>query len=244
LKGSLVHTIVSNLPSLPSLAVAGVPTTLTALQQPSLDLAFAAPYPVAVTGRLNLTFIPATGMPDDPAVQFSSGGRSATFTIPANDTHATFSVPRLALQSGSVAGTIQFTVESLRAGTVSLPAPTGPLQASQVTPGAAFIRSVTVARTSGGFDVQVVALSTTREVTAATVRFRAAAGSTVPATEVTVPLTEAARAWFQGPGSMQYGGQFTLTLPFSIVGSGVSLQSVAVILTNSLGPSAEVSAPY
>ena len=244
LKGSLVHTIVSNLPSLPSLAVAGVPTTLTALQQPSLDLAFAAPYPVAVTGRLNLTFIPATGMPDDPAVQFSSGGRSATFTIPANDTHATFSVPRLALQSGSVAGTLQFTVESLRAGTVSLPAPVGPLQASQVVPGAAFIRSVAVARTSGGFDVQVVALSTTREVTAATVRFRAAAGSTVPASEVTVPLTEAARAWFQGAGSMQYGGQFTLNLPFSIVGTGVSLESVVVILTNSVGPSAEVSAPY
>ena len=73
LKGSVALTIVSNVPPMPSLSVAGVPATLAALQQPSVDLALAAPYPVAVTGRLNVTFTPANGMPDDPSVQFSSG---------------------------------------------------------------------------------------------------------------------------------------------------------------------------
>jgi hypothetical protein len=244
LKGALIHTIVSNLPTVPSLAVAGVPASLGALQQPAFDLTFANPYPVAVTGRLNLTFVPASGMPDDPSVQFSSGGRSATFTIPANDTHAAFSVARLALQSGSVAGTIQLSVEGLRAGTVSLPTSVSPLQTSQLGPAAAFIRSVTVTRGSSGFEVQVVGLSTTREVTAATVRFRPVAGSAVPITEATVPLADAARSWFQTPGSAQYGGQFTVNLPFTIVGPSLTLDSVVVILTNGVGSSAEVSAPY
>src|SRR5207237_10881614 len=108
-------------------AISGVPRAVGALQRPSLDVSASAPYPVAIPGRLNRAFVPASGWTDDPSVQFSSGGRPATFTIPANDTHATFSVPRLAMQSGSVAGTIQFTVEALKAGTVTLPNPTAPL---------------------------------------------------------------------------------------------------------------------
>jgi hypothetical protein len=106
------------------------------------------------------------------------------------------------------------------------------------------IRSVAVNRTAGGFEVAIVGLSTTREVTQATVRFRPSAGSNLQTQEVTVPLTDAAKGWFSSGGSAAYGGQFTLTLPFSIVGGANGLDSVTMVLTNGVGTSAEAGAAY
>jgi hypothetical protein len=223
--------------------LSGVPSTLTAQQQPSLDLAVASPYPVAVTGMLNLVFVPAAGLPDDPAVQFSTGGRSVPFTIPANAAHATFASP-LAMQSGSVAGTIQFTVDSLIAGGVALPAPGNPVLVAQIAGIAPSLRSVTVARNAGGFSVQIVGLSNTRELVSATVQFVPSAGATGQTTQVTIPLNDAAGVWFQSAGSLSYGGQFTLTLPFTVSGGTAAVDSVAVTLTNSIGASQGLSAPY
>ena len=45
-------------------------------------------------------------------------------------------------------------------------------------------------------------------------------------------------------GSTPYGGQFTVTLPFSFTGGTVTLDSVGVVLTNSIGSSPEMSTPY
>jgi hypothetical protein len=214
------------------------------MQQPQVDLALVNPYPVAITGRLNLVFVPAGGMPDDPSVQFSSGGRSITFTIEANDTRAAFSVPRLLIQSGSVAGTIQFTVESLRAGTSTLLSPSAPIGTAQIPAAATVIRGVEVRRTSGGFELVVTGATTTRELTRAVVRFRPPAGATLQTTDVTIELADAAKAWFQSGGSTQYGGQFTLTVPFSFVGGPSAIESVGVTLGNSAGSSQEASGPY
>src|SRR5262249_28668005 len=47
LKASRVHTIVTDLPTVPALSMAGVPATLNALQQPAVDLILGAPFPVA-----------------------------------------------------------------------------------------------------------------------------------------------------------------------------------------------------
>src|SRR5262249_43258369 len=105
-------------------------------------------------------------------------------------------------------------------------------------------RTASVSRTASGFDVVVVGLSNTRDVTQATVRFRPSAGSNLRTDELTVPLTDAARGWFSSGGSATYGGQFTLTLPFSIVGGGSVVETVTVILTNASGASAEASAQY
>jgi hypothetical protein len=244
LKATRVHTLVVNLPTVATFRISGVPATLGPLQQPQVAVVISNPYPVPITGRLNLVFTPATGMPDDPAVQFSTGGRSVTFTIAANDTQATFSVSRLLLQSGSVAGALQFTVESLRAGNDTLPNPTSPIGSAQIPASAAVVRTVEVLRSTDGFNLVVVGASTTRELTSMTVRFRPPAGATLQTTEVTVPLTDPAKGWFQGSGSAQYGGQFTITLPFTFVGGASSIESVGVTLTNSVGPSQETSGPY
>src|SRR5207302_2026703 len=72
LTASRVYSLAAGLPSAPAVSLESVPTALSALQQPVVDLTLSDPYPVTITGRLNLRFIPANGMPDDPAVQFSS----------------------------------------------------------------------------------------------------------------------------------------------------------------------------
>jgi hypothetical protein len=72
----------------------------------------AAPQPLVLSGQLTLTFTPNAENPsDDPAVQFVSGGRTVSFTIPANTTRGMFAgVPDVAFQTGSVAGTITLSV--------------------------------------------------------------------------------------------------------------------------------------
>ncbi len=237
-------TLVVNLPSMSTLRVSGVPATLGPMQQPQVEVVMANPYPAAITGRLNLAFVPATGMPDDPAVQFSSGGRSTTFTIGANDTRAVFSVGRLLIQSGSVAGSIQFTVESLRAGGSTLPAPSSPIGTVEIPAAAAVIRSVEVRRNSGGFDLLVTGATTTRELSRMVVRFRPPAGATLRTADATIDLTDAARRWFQNAGSAQYGGLFTVTTPFSFIGGPSAIESVGVVLGNSAGSSQEASGQY
>jgi hypothetical protein len=243
LKASGPVTLVTNLPTLPAFGVAGVPTMIGALQQPTVDLTVAAPYPVAISGRLNLVFAAANGMPDDPSVQFSSGGRSVAFTIPLNATHAAFAGP-LAIQSGSVAGTIRFTVDSLAAGSVPVAAPSAAVLTAQVASAAPVVRSVTVMRGTDGFSLQIVGLSNTRELASATVRFVPGTGSNIQTSQVTIPLSAAAGAWFSNAGSNAYGGQFTLTLPFTVTGGPAALDSVVVVLTNQMGASQEASTPY
>ena len=137
------------------------------------------------------------------------------------------------------------TVESLDAGGTPLPAPAAAIRSVQIASAAPVIRAVTVNRTSGGFEVAITGLSNTREVTQAMVRFRPSAGSNLQTSEVTIALTAAAKTWFDSGGSEAYGGQFTLTLPFTINGGGTAvLDLVTVILTNGIGNSGESSASY
>jgi hypothetical protein len=245
LTASRVHAIVVGLPAAPSLSVNGLPASAGPLEQPQVDIILSTPYPVPVTGRLNLTFAPGGQNPvDDPAVQFSTGGRSATFTVPANATHATFTAAQLALQTGSVAGTITVTVDALAAGGAPMQVPAGITRTLQVNTAAPAIRSLTVTRTGSGFNVVVVALSDTRELTQATVGFQAAAGGTLQSSQAIIPLAGVSSTWFKGPDSAAYGGQFTLTLPFTITGSSAALGSVSVVLSNSAGDSPASSAQY
>ena len=89
----------------------------------------------------------------------------------------------------------------------------------------------------------LVGLSNTRELKQATVRFHAAPGSNLQTSEVTIALTDPAKSWFASGNSSAYGGQFTLTLPFSIVGGGTGVaDSVTLILSNTVGDSNESGA--
>jgi len=97
---------------------------------------------------------------------------------------------------------------------------------------------------AGGFEVQIVGVSTTRELTRATVRFHASAAGNLQTSQVTVALADAGKSWFQNASSAAFGGQFTLTLPFTFVGAANVLDSVSVVLSNSVGDSTEASGSY
>ena len=239
-----VETIVVTIPNLPAISISGFSGSMQPLQQPPVAISLATPFPVQITGTLSLSFTPAGPNPvDDPAVQFSTGGRSATFTIPANTTQATFGSPQFAVQTGSVAGTTTISIVSLQAGGASLPIPDGSVQTVQVGAAPPIIESMTVVHTANGFQLQITGAADTRELTQIAVTFQPAAGTTVQTSQLTVPLTDAANGWFQSSSSAQYGGQFTLTLPFNFTGN-VSLSSVSAVLTSSAGNSAPGSANY
>jgi len=59
------------------------------LQQPAVSLALVSPYPFALTGTLTLSFNSEVFV-TDPAVQFATGGKIVTFSIPAGQTKAVF----------------------------------------------------------------------------------------------------------------------------------------------------------
>jgi len=237
---SQAYSLAVALPAVPAASFAGLPATASSVEQPqpSGQLSLAAGYPLDITGQVTLTFQPnAVNQADDPAIQFSTGGRTMAFSIP----HGATTAPSFKLQTGSVAGTITLTVTWQAAGG-TLPVPAGLSQTIHIAPAAPVITAVTASTTAAGFQVLVTGYTNTREATQAVVQFTPAAGQTLQTTSATVPLTDTANTWFQAASSDQYGGQFVLTLPFTVTGGTASaVGSVSVTLTNTVGTSNSMS---
>jgi|HubBroStandDraft_1064217.scaffolds.fasta_scaffold01291_11 hypothetical protein len=224
-----------------SASYSGLSSTAASATQSSFTLALGAAYPADITGQVTLAFQPDSSLAspaDDPSIQFSTGGTSASFTIPANSTAPV----SFALQTGTVAGTITLTV-SWQAGGATLPSPAALTQTIQIAPAVPVITAVSATTTSSGFQVTVTGYSNTREASQAVLQFTPASGQTLQTTSVTVSLTSAATSWFQSSASDQYGSQFILTLPFTVSnGSASAIGSVSVQLVNSQGSSTSASA--
>jgi hypothetical protein len=225
------------LPSAPTLTLSGFPATGSPATQPSSSITLDASYPVDITVNLTLTFAPLSGA-DDPNIQFATGGRTAQITIKAG---STASATNVAIQTGTVAGTITITAQLFAAGQNITPTPP-PTRTIVIPPSAPAIASVTAVRNATGFTVTVIGYSTTRSVTQAVFQFTAAAGSSVQTTSVTIPATTIFTTWYQNSSSAQYGSQFSFTQPFTVQGSAQSIASVSVTLTNANGSSSAASA--
>jgi hypothetical protein len=224
-----------------SASFSGLSSTADAAQQLTGTLALGAKYQQEITGQITLAFQPDASLAspaDDPAIQFSTGGLTKSFTIPAGSTAP---VP-FSLQTGTVAGTITLTV-SWQALGAALPVPAALTQEIQIAPAVPVISAVTATTTSSGFQVVVTGYSNTREVSQAVLQFTPATGQTLQTTSLTVSLTSAAATWFQSSTSDQYGSQFILTLPFTVTdGSASAIGSISVQLVNDQGTSAAASA--
>ncbi len=225
------------LPAAPTVSLSGFPATGSPATQPSSSITLDASYPVDITVNLTLTFAPLSG-PDDPNIQFATGGRTAQIIIKAG---STASATNVAVQTGTVAGTITITAQLLAAGQDITPTP-APTRTIVIPPSAPVITSVTAVRNAAGFTVTVIGYSTTRSVTQAGFQFSAAAGSSVQTTSVTIPATTIFTTWYQNSSSAQYGSQFSFTQPFTVQGSAQSVASVSVMLTNANGSSSAASA--
>jgi len=109
-----------------------------------------------------LSFAPDSG-PGDPSIQLSTGGHTVAFRIAAGETRAQLPA-ELALQTGTVAGTLRITVQPRVGGTEIIPdAP--PAFTARVERSAPRIKSAQLVRTGSGFNIQVTGFSTPREIT-------------------------------------------------------------------------------
>jgi hypothetical protein len=237
-------TIAVGLPQVSSVTIGGVSDAVQPAQQPRVTVALGSAYPVAVTGTVTLTFAPnATVNSDDPAIQFSTGGRTATFNVPAGSTQAVFTTPDLAIQTGTVAGTITLTT-ALQAGGNPVTCGCPLTKTVQVARSVPVISSVRIAAVTGGFNVVVIGFSTTREITSATFHFTPSSGNTLQTTDVTMPVGTAFTTWYQSSASNAFGSQFLLTQPFNVQGVSGAVGTVSVTLTNTQGTSQAVSATF
>jgi hypothetical protein len=202
-------------------------------QQPPVNLALSSKYPADISVAVSVGFQSSVGG-DDQTVQFiteKGGTRNLTVIIPANAL-APASAPVLA--TGTLAGTMNINAQ-MSAGAVPLGPPSSPLLTIPTLP--PVIQAVSYSNTGTGATVTVTGYSTTRDMISGTFTFTPASGAP---TTVTTPLASGFSTWYQNAASNALGGQFELTLPFTVPGNTAS---VTVTLTNSVGTSAPASTP-
>jgi hypothetical protein len=222
------------LPKTPSVTLAGLSASIGAVQQAPLQITLDASFPVVITGQAFLSFAPDTG-PLDRTIQFASGGTVASFSIPAGSTSAVSDVP-LAIQTGTVSGTLTISLR-LQAGVTDItPTPT-PTITAQIGRAAPVVSDVQVNRTSSAISVVITGYSTAREITQMTFNFTAAAGQTLQsaASSITVSVDTLFSTWYQDPVNGQYGSQFVFTQPFNVTGDPNQVTVSSVVLANRVG---------
>jgi hypothetical protein len=217
-------------PAPPAITFSGPSTAPPATGQ-TLSFSVGSAYPFPITGQMTLSFQPDVVNPigTDPAIQFSTGGTSFSFTIAAGST----TVPSIAVQTGSTAGTITVSVQLQSAGQ-TIPVPDVTIQIPQAAP---VIQKVELTQTASGLQVDVTGYATSREVTQAVFQFGAASGVNLTTSGFTVSVTPIFTTWYQDQSSQPYGSQFLYSQTFSAQGNAQSVSSVTVILSNSVGAS-------
>ncbi|MBS1855214.1 MAG: putative Ig domain-containing protein [Acidobacteria bacterium] len=228
------YTVTISLPSTPTFNIGGGGGSANPLQQPQVTVSLGSAFPVDIVVTLTLTFAPGTG-PDDPAIQFSSGGRTVQITIPAGSTTGSTSV---SVQTGTVAGVITITSRLQAAGADVTPSP-APTQTIRIAGSVPVITQVTGARTSTGFTVTVTGYAPTRRITQAIFQFTAANGTTLGTTSITVPVDTLFTPYFS---TTTAGSQFIYTQPFTVSGNLQGITSVSVTLVGDTGNSTPATA--
>jgi hypothetical protein len=220
----------------PPLTIGGLPATASFGQQLSMTISITSGFSADVSGTAVLGFHSASGG-DDQMIQFGTGGRSVSFTIPAGSTQASFSgKSSVAVLTGTVAGTITITANTTA--DVAPPPVTATITTAATPP---VIDSVTLSQTTGGVTVVVTGYTPTREISSGAFSFTAGVGATLAQSTITVPLSSAFATWFGNSASSTFGSEFTLTMPFTVQGNASNIVRVAVDLTNSIGVSAVAS---
>jgi hypothetical protein len=251
--GSLTATLTIDASSITLQGVGGTPalvsgysftglgSTVTPLTQPPVGLSLSQPYPVAITGQLTLSFNSGS-FADDPTIQFATGGRAVSFSVPANTTTAIFGTNSntVQFQSGTVAGTIVLT-PSFSLGSVDITPQSAQPLSTVVAAGAPQLTSASVVTgTLAANSVQLVinGFSTTRSVDTLTLQVTPASGSNVENTTLSADVTSAFSSWYESAPSDAVGSQFSATVTISVSGGTTdAITSVSITATNSTGTS-------
>jgi len=236
------------LPELPGYRWEGVSGVVGPMTQTSVGLRLASAYPVTLRGTLAMT-VDTGSFGADAAVQFSTGGRTVSFTIPAGETRAVFAngSTGIRLQTGTAAGRIVLTPSFVTDGGIVLTPERPAVLELTVPEQAPVVLAARVEASAAAVSVAVTGYSTTRNLTKMEVTIRRRTGKTET---FSFDVGQAAQLWFGSAASLSTGGLFTATAPFTLVGSVEErnrlledLEGVAVKVTNERGTSAEFSAP-
>ncbi len=228
-------------PAVSAVSFSNLPATANPLDQPSVGLTLAQPYPMDLTGALTLTFASGS-FADDPNIQFSTGGRTVNFTIPANTTTAVFGGSnQVQFQAGTVAGAITFTA-SLSVASVAVTPNPAPSAQVVINPAAPVLRAVQIgAITGASFELLITGLSTARDVSQLTLQFTPAPNANLQTTSLAVNCEASFGAWYQSQTGIGFGSQFTASVIVNVSGPANAVQSVSVTAANSHGTSNAVS---
>jgi hypothetical protein len=225
-------------PPLGTVLLRDLPLRLSPTQQSPVGLLMTAPYPAELQGTLSFVFTPNAVVPvDDPAVQFSTGGRTVRFTIPANATNAVFPSP-LMLLTGTVAGTI----------TINLAIQNGPsgsaLFSTTIESTPPQMTNITATYITGGLSVRVIGYSPERRVTDVEYSFDVRVNGAIQKVNLTRPVGPEFNTWYQNPASAAFGSSFRLEQLFSVVGDITAIEGVTVTLKNSIGSTASTRVSF
>jgi len=214
----------------PAPVTIGAPSSTGSGKQLGISVTIQDPTTSDVNGTLTLAFLSSVGGTDNMVRFAPSGSNSITFTIPQGSTTA----PSATVITGTVAGTITLTA--------SVPCSPDVVTTIVIAPVVPVISSVVLQQVTGGLNVVVEGYSNTREVSSGIFTFTVSSGNTLSVANLVVPLTSAYATWFNNISSNATGGQFKLTVPFSVTqGSAMAVTKVSVSLSNVQGTSATVS---
>jgi hypothetical protein len=233
-------------PPLSAYTIVGPTGNAPPQSQPIIGLTLQSSYPVALAG--NLTLSVSGNLPADPAVQFATGGLTVPFVIPANSTSAVFGNQgtQIGIQTGTVASTIAIAPSfATRAGNVDLTPNTPAVLKFNIAPAPPTLIAIQLTnQAANSLVIAVTGFTTTRTLTAWNVQFTTAPGFNMPTSKFTIDLQSVSTVWFRSTASQTFGGQFTLTIPFTFQGTvpaGQSvlsaIASVSVTMSNELGAS-------
>ncbi|HEY3454590.1 MAG TPA: hypothetical protein VGK64_08305 [Bryobacteraceae bacterium] len=217
-------TVISPFPSF-SLQLSAQP--LTSQQQANLSIQFSAPAAIAGIGTLTMKFTPSVAnVADDPAIAFlATNGRQLSIDLAAGSQTATYKgQSAIGFQTGTTAGTLTFTMEFVNTAPYS--------QSFTISPATVHITSATAVRQNPNLVVTINGYDNTYSTGQLSFTFYDLTG------KVIAPITVNAATSFQ-----QYfftnntaGGAFALQASFPVQGDVTQVGSVAIGLTNSLGP--------
>jgi len=237
-------------PPIPTYTFSGAGGNQAPMSQIAIGLSLASGYAIEIDGKLTLS-VDSGGLTSDPAVQFVSGGRVVTFTIPPNTTQAIFSGGNsaISLQTGTVAATITITpsfalpssldVTPKAPTTLSLTVPAGPPR---------LVNGLVSQKSANSLTLQIFGYGPTRALSTLQFQFLAQSGANVASDVISLNVQPNAQGWFSSVQSANFGGQFMVSVPFSFTSNQASvssplslLQSVSITASNDLGTSNAVA---
>ena len=234
-----------NVPDLPAVSFSTSGGTVAAADSVPISLSIAEVFPVDIKGVLRLTF-DTEAFSNAPTIQFSTGGRNASFQIPKGRTEAIFpgNLTTNPFLTGTVAGTITASATfATEAGSVDITPDTIPEVVFTVTKAAPLLRSMTLGSTGQGrFSVLVTGFATSRTVSQLQIAFAGVTGADITTPSLTADVSDAFTLYYGSNQSASFGSLFTATVAFTVnEGEFEDLSTVTITAANELGQSNPVS---